>query len=722
MDRPTLTLLDRGARREVTKVVPVDSVGERSLFRGAAFLLVSSALSYALVRCLPRLGFLARPASSIISYGSLHGHAPVENLAFYALALALAALTGAFLLRPGEPDAGSPAPLPDWPRAALVLTVAMLATVAVNASWFDPAARMADTFHEGEMLAYGPSVRTVAGLAGALIIHGPGIDLAPNLLASWLNPGSAIATTRTLHMLEGMLFWLGFCWGLLELLATGEGARVPRWLRIPLLLLCAVPLGATGFTGEMSRKTVLVLQFALIARGLRTGPRFWLAALLGASVPAGLFYNYLEGLAGAGLVAAGAALWWVRGARRAAGIAGLIALAGCAAVVALARPSCQAAFDQVLYWARNGQLIWGLPLRRNPALILIALFGPLVALHAAAGLRLWRARRLQGSWRAAAIGEATLVLVLLLSLACARSWIDRADDLHLELAGWMTVPLLLVLLGPFLARAAASRGARLAAASFVVALPLVGVVGLPVANPALAASRILRVPSASSTPDAAVVGASYAQATRMLAAELGPADCFWTLTSEGVWYELLDRPSCTRFHQVVYARSAEAQAEVLRDLDRTRPPILLFGNADWWNRVDGIPVAVTNPAIERYVLSRYRPWRRVGEHWFWKRAEVELKDGADGCVDGSVAGSVVAQPGVAQISGTLDDPTRVVYVEAADRSLVAAQQVAGDRGEWTVEVPADALPAATVKVYDSDLDALLPLCSAGGEIVGREPR
>jgi hypothetical protein len=343
-------------------------------------------------------------------------------------------------------------------------------------------------------------------------------------------------------------------------------------------------------------------------------------------------------------------------------------------------------------------------------------------LHAAAGLRLWRARRLHGSWRAVAIEEAPLVLALLLSLACARSWIDRADDLHLELAGWMTVPLLLVLVGPFLPRPAASRGARVAAASFVAALPILGLAVLPVANPALAASRILRIPSASSTPDAAVVGASYAEATKMLAAELGPADCFWTLTSEGVWYELLDRPSCTRFHQVVYARSAEAQAEVVSDLDRRRPPVILFGNTDWWNRVDGIPVAVTNPAIERYVLSRYRPWRRVGEHWFWKRAQVELRDGADGCVGGSVTGSLVAQPGVAQISGTLDHPARVVYVVAADQRLVAAQEVAGNGCEWTVEVPADALPGASVRAYDASRDALLPLCPARGEMVGREPR
>jgi hypothetical protein len=721
MDRPTLTPLDRAARGEVTKVVPAQSVGERPLVRGAVFLLLSSALSYALVRCLPPLGFLQRPPSSVISYGSLHAHAPLENLAFYVLAVSLAALTGALLLRSRAPTA-SPTPLPEWPRAALALSVALLAAVAVNASWFDPAALMTDTFHEGEMLAYGPSLRSVAGLAGALIIHGPGIDLAPNLLASRLNPGSAIATTRALHMLEGMLFWAGFCWGALELLALGDGARVPRWFRLSVLLVCAVPLAATGFTGEMARKTVLALQFALVARGLRTGPSPWLAVLLGASIPAGLAYDYLEGMAGAGLAGAGAALWWVRGARRAAVTSALTALAGCAAVVAAARPLCAAALDQVLYWARNGQLIWGLPLRRNPALILIALFGPVIALHTAAGMRLWRARRLRGSWRAVAIEESALVLALLLSLACARSWIDRADDLHLELAGWMTVPLLLVLVGPFLAWPAASRHVRVASASLLAALPIAGLAALPVANPALAAARMLRIPSASSTPDAAVVAPSYAEAATMLAAELAPADCFWTLTSEGVWYELLDRPSCTRFHQVVYARSAEAQAEVVQDLERTGPPILLFGNADWWNRVDGIPVAITNRAIESYVLSRYRPWRRVGDHWFWKRAQAELRDGAGGCLRGSVTASQLSEPGVARVSGTLDAPARVVYVQAADGSLVAAEEVTGGEGTWTVDVPADALPAASVKGYDSDRDALLPLCSPSGEIAGLGPR
>src|SRR5690349_15192371 len=184
---PTLAFLDRTARREVTRVVR-----HRSLARGSAFLLLSSVSSYALVRLLPPLPFLRRPASSIVSYGSLHGHAPLENLLLYALALAIAVCVAALLLRVGDAAPGGEAR--DWPRPAFVVALALLAAVAVNASWIDPAAVMTDTFHEGEMIAYGPAFRS-GGLASALIIHGPGIDLAPHLLASSLHPGAPIATT-----------------------------------------------------------------------------------------------------------------------------------------------------------------------------------------------------------------------------------------------------------------------------------------------------------------------------------------------------------------------------------------------------------------------------------------------------------------------------------------------------------------------------------------------
>jgi len=662
------------------------------------------------VRFLPPLAFLKRPASSIVSYGSLHAHPPAENVVVYALALCIAAAAGALLLR-GASELPTSAE-GDWTRPVRAVAVLMLVALAVNASWIDPAAPMVDPFHEGETLAFGPAVRSPAGLAGAMLIHGPGIDLLPNLVASSLSPAAAIAATRVLRSLQGLLLWTGLSWGIWELLGIGGGGRLPRWMRLALLVLCSVPLAATGFTPEMARKTVLALQFALLARTLRRGPNAPIALALGASIPGGFLYNYLEGLAGAVLIAAGAVLWWWREERRAVSLAGLGAAGACAVVAAVAAPTCRAALAQFVYWARDGQMIWGLPLRRNEPAVLVCLFGPLVALHAAACIRLWRARRARGSWRAAAVAEPDVVLSLALSASCARSWIDRADDLHLELAAWTSLPLLLSLARPALAFAASLRWTRVACAAAVCAVALAGLLGMPVADPVLAGLRIRDAMAASTTRDEHVLPASYLEAARIVSAELRPSDCFWTLTSEGVWYHLVRRPSCTRFHQVVYARAAEAQGEVIADLERTRPPVILFANEEWWNRVDGVPVAVSNRAIQSYVLSRYRPWRRVGEHWLWKRSAGTLALAPAGCVAGAVLDSEPSGPGVVHVSGVVDEPGRVIYLVSPNGRPMAARE-AGAGGVWQLEVPAGDASSSRAYALDPAAGALVPLCARG---------
>jgi hypothetical protein len=195
----------------------------------------------------------------------------------------------------------------------------------------------------------------------------------------------------------------------------------------------------------------------------------------------------------------------------------------------------------------------------------------------------------------------------------------------------------------------------------------------------------------------------------MVSAELRPSDCFWTLTSEGIWYHLLDRPSCTRFHQVVYARAAEAQAEVVADLERTRPPVLLFANDEWWNRVDGVPVAITNRTIAEYVLSRYRPWQRVGEHWFWRRAAAPLAPGRAGCARGAIVDAQSSGAGVVSVSGVVDGPGRVIYLVSAEGRAMAACE-AGAGGAWQVEVPAGEAPWSRAYALDPAADALVPLC------------
>jgi len=207
----------------------------------------------------------------------------------------------------------------------------------------------------------------------------------------------------------------------------------------------------------------------------------------------------------------------------------------------------------------------------------------------------------------------------------------------------------------------------------------------------------------------------------MLAAEAGAADCFWTLTlGRRLVRAARVRPSCTRFPSGRLCALGGSAGGGLRDLDRTRPPILLFGTPTGGTAWTASRSAVTNPAIERYVLSRYRPWRRVGEHWFWKRAEVgaerrrgRVRRRLRGWIGGRSAGrgADLRNPG---------RPDAGSLCRGGGPEPVAAQQVAGrpgrmDRGSAGGRACRGDRQGPTTPTSTR----CCPLCSVGGEIVGR---
>jgi hypothetical protein len=210
---------------------------------------------------------------------------------------------------------------------------------------------------------------------------------------------------------------------------------------------------------------------------------------------------------------------------------------------------------------------------------------------------------------------------LLASLSGFRLWTDRADDFHLAIAAISAIPLAFALVLRGLPRPAGGE-ARFHPAIAPAALLLLGLVpfapldtlGLPRAVRSVwNASREVR------TPDAKLVPASYLEAAAAIKPSLG--DCFFTLTSEGIWYHLLDRPSCSRFHHVVYARTAEAQQEIVEALEEERPPLILVENGFWSNHIDDVPVSVTNPVVWKYVMIHYRPDREIDGHKLYRRAD-----------------------------------------------------------------------------------------------------
>jgi len=113
--------------------------------------------------------------------------------------------------------------------------------------------------------------------------------------------------------------------------------------------------------------------------------------------------------------------------------------------------------------------------------------------------------------------------------------------------------------------------------------------------------------------------------------------CFYTLTSEAAWYLLFNKASCSRFHTLAYARSENAQSEVVKSLKAARPGVVLVESGGRSNRIDNVSTYNTNRVVVEHVLSRFEPYRLIGDSWFWREREVDFRriergDGRSGIV------------------------------------------------------------------------------------------
>jgi hypothetical protein len=94
--------------------------------------------------------------------------------------------------------------------------------------------------------------------------------------------------------------------------------------------------------------------------------------------------------------------------------------------------------------------------------------------------------------------------------------------------------------------------------------------------------------------------------------------CFYTLTSEGLWYELLDKPPCSRYWYLIYATTKDTQKQVIQDLQKKKPRIILYSGG-FGDILDGIPKEASHLRVHQYIWRHYRPWRTIQNRWFWIR-------------------------------------------------------------------------------------------------------
>ncbi|MCU0567002.1 MAG: hypothetical protein MUF49_10435 [Oculatellaceae cyanobacterium Prado106] len=115
-----------------------------------------------------------------------------------------------------------------------------------------------------------------------------------------------------------------------------------------------------------------------------------------------------------------------------------------------------------------------------------------------------------------------------------------------------------------------------------------------------------------------LVAADQSLVVKRLERRFKSQSCFYSLTSEGLWYELLDKPPCSRYWYLIYATTPDTQAEVIQDLQITKPRVILYSGG-FGDVLDGIPKEASHLPVHQYVWQHYRPWRTVQGRWFWIR-------------------------------------------------------------------------------------------------------
>lgn len=544
---------------------------------------------------------ICTPMPEVVSWATLHGECVAANVARYLLSLA-AAVALALVLR-ARPV---PQPPPPAARAARIdpLLLFLALVVVFNAGLrVSLAAPLVDTFHEGEALAFGPAFSRPEPFLHAAMVHGFGTDVLPDLLGRRLFPGSPIAGMRLFRTAEAILFFAGLLWALFEIAAYEDDLRRRRAMRLVAAGLALPLLSLAGFEHELLRKSFAMLQLASMLRAMRTD-RGALWVLLGASVVPAIFYNYAEGFAAA--LVLGVTLIAAR-RRRIVWVAAGGAVTAGLAVAWVGLPQLREIVRQISYWGQLGGRTWMLPIGQEWPQVAF-LFAPLVAAQALALTQLRRDRP-------------ELWLCLLASLSGFRLWTDRADDFHLAIAAAASLPLVfaLVLRGLPPPRPAPSRLPPWLLPAALLALGLVPIAPFDTLGVVRLGRTVAAAAREAQTPDSAIVAPSYLAAAAALRPTAGK--CIFTLTSEGVWYHLLDRPSCSRFHHLIYARTPEVQEEIVAALEREKPSLLVVDNPFWSNRIDGVPVSATNAIVWRYVMLHYRPDRVVGTHALYRRAD-----------------------------------------------------------------------------------------------------
>ncbi len=88
-------------------------------------------------------------------------------------------------------------------------------------------------------------------------------------------------------------------------------------------------------------------------------------------------------------------------------------------------------------------------------------------------------------------------------------------------------------------------------------------------------------------------------------------DPIFDFSNQGAYYFFADRPSATRYFQIVHAADGSMQREVVADLEKKKPKIVIFQTNGMYDNIDHIPMSDRLPIIAEYLHEHYEPVENI---------------------------------------------------------------------------------------------------------------
>ncbi len=88
-------------------------------------------------------------------------------------------------------------------------------------------------------------------------------------------------------------------------------------------------------------------------------------------------------------------------------------------------------------------------------------------------------------------------------------------------------------------------------------------------------------------------------------------EVIFDFSNQGAYYFFADRPSATRYFQIVHAADGAMQREVIGDLEAKKPKIVIYQTSGVYDSIDYIPMSDRLPAIARYLENHYEPAENI---------------------------------------------------------------------------------------------------------------